>query len=57
MKKPLLRACAAALCYDLPRDAGLFFSNYYMRRAVLSGRYDNPLCDIFANRKAKCLLV
>jgi len=42
VKKPLLRACAAALCYDLPRNTALFFGNAYMRRAVLSGRYEVP---------------
>ncbi len=42
MKKTPLRACAARLCYDLPKDTVLFFRNFHVRRAVLRGRYDNP---------------
>ncbi|MFA5429681.1 MAG: glycosyltransferase family 2 protein [Candidatus Omnitrophota bacterium] len=42
IKKPPLRACTVGFCYDLPRDTVLFLRNSYVRRAVLSGRYDNP---------------
>ncbi|MFA5319743.1 MAG: glycosyltransferase family 2 protein [Candidatus Omnitrophota bacterium] len=53
VKKTLLRACAAALCYDFPRDIALFFGNAYMRRAVLTGRCEIPAVTGKAAKAAK----